>query len=314
MIATPAPRGAGTGNRVTALRWAARLRSLGCRVRVVERWDGEAADALIALHAVKSADSARAFHAAHPGRPLIVGLAGTDVYGAAGRPAPGALETLALATRIVALQPLAIEALPLDLRARARTIFQSAIPPAHREPPRSGAFEVAVIANLRTVKDPLLAARASRLLPPRSRVIVLHAGAALEPALGAAAAAEAGANPRWRWLGPLPRAAALALIARCRLVLLTSRSEGGAGVIAEAAACGVPVAATRVAGNVGMLGADWPALFPPGDAAGLAALLRRAETDPEFAAELARRTAALAPRFAPAAERAAWAALLGELR
>src|SRR5687767_10439736 len=69
-----------TGNHHTAQRWAGFLRKSGHRVVVEEEWDGSAADALIALHARKSAASVGRFHHVHRERPLIVALTGTDLY------------------------------------------------------------------------------------------------------------------------------------------------------------------------------------------------------------------------------------------
>jgi glycosyltransferase involved in cell wall biosynthesis len=121
-------------------------------------------------------------------------------------------------------------------------------------------------------------------------------------------------NPRYRWLGELPRWRARRLIAGSLLMVLSSRMEGGANVLGEAAVAGVPVLSTRIPGSVGLLGADYPGYFPVGDAAALAALLRRAETDPAYLAALERGVRRAAPLFAPRSEQAAWRALLAELR
>ena len=312
-IVSPAadPGGPPSGNRVTSLRWAEHLAALGARVRVIHRWEEGEDDALIALHATKTLDSAQRFLARRPGAPLVVGLAGTDVYGdLAGSPA--ALELLGRAARIVALQPKAAERLPAELRPRVRTVLQSAAPPPRRAP-RDDRFEALVLANLRAVKAPLLAARAARDLPPTSRVAVVHAGAAIDPALGAEARAETEANPRYTWLGELPHREALERLCGARLLLLTSRDEGGANSLSEALAAGVPVLATRIPGTTGMLGDDHPGLFPVDDTAGLTALLARAEEDATFLAELEAASADLAPRYTPARERSAWARLFAEL-
>jgi glycosyltransferase involved in cell wall biosynthesis len=95
--------------------------------------------------------------------------------------------------------------------------------------------------------------------------------------------------------------------------VLSSRLEGGANALGEAAALGVPILASRVPGNVGLLGARHPGLFAFGDARALRRLLLRAESDPIFYARLARASRRLAPRFRPAREAAAWRALLREL-
>ncbi|HET9622976.1 MAG TPA: glycosyltransferase, partial [Kofleriaceae bacterium] len=114
----------------------------------------------------------------------------------------------------------------------------------------------------------------------------------------------------WQWCGARPRRDAQRVLAGAELLVLTSRSEGGANVVTEAIAADVPVLSTRIAGSLGILGDDYPGYFDVGDAAGLARLLARAEHDPGFRAELRRRLAALRPLVAPAHERACWHDLL----
>src|SRR5262245_21455741 len=80
VIVTPARPGSRTGNRQTAGRWAAMLRSAGHRISVATEWTGERCDLLIALHADRSHASVRAYRNAHPKGPLIVALTGTDLY------------------------------------------------------------------------------------------------------------------------------------------------------------------------------------------------------------------------------------------
>lgn len=128
LIVTPAARRSRAGNRVTALRWAKRLRELGQHVRVGERFDGGSPDLLIALHAVKSAKSIEACRANSPSTSIVVALAGTDVYGGPSD-AAATSRSLDAATRIVALQPLARDGLAARHRERVRVIHQSA-PPA----------------------------------------------------------------------------------------------------------------------------------------------------------------------------------------
>jgi glycosyltransferase involved in cell wall biosynthesis len=127
------------------------------------------------------------------------------------------------------------------------------------------------------------------------------------------ARAEMARNPRYRWLGELSHARALARLARSRLLVLSSRLEGGANVIGEAAVRGVPILASRIDGSVGLLGADYPGFFPVGDTAALAALLGRAEADATFYARLRRTVAGSAWLFGPQRERRAWRQLLREL-
>lgn len=296
-IVTPAPRRSRRGNRVTALRWALLFRRLGHRVFVEESWSGRRCDVLVAIHASKSADSLRRWR----GGRLVVAMSGTDIYAEGGGVA--GLEAMERADRIVALQPLAAGRLPEGLRPKVRVIFQSAVPPPD-PPPRTEA--VLVLAHLRPVKDPFLVARAARRAPG---VKVLHVGAALDETMRAAAVAEERTHPGWRWLGERTHRETMRILASARYLVLPSLSEGGANVLSEAIACGTPVLASRVEGNVGILGADYPGLFPPGDEAALAALLRQPDLHPR----LVERIAALRPLVDPAREQRAWEILLEEL-
>lgn len=309
-IVTPAPRGSRKGNRVTALRWAKLLRAGGRHVRVRSELDAAPCDVLIVLHAVHGRAAVRAWiERGRPGR-LVIALSGTDVYGDSLEVDPELFEA---ADRIVALQPLAVQRLPAALRARTRAILQSAVPLAHPPPPREDVFEVVSVAHLRTVKDPFLAARAAERLPESSRIEVVHVGAALDKAIAAQADVVSRDNPRWTWLGPVPRSEVLELLARARVFVQSSRHEGGANALSEAVAQGTPILATRVPGNVGVLGEGHPGLFRAGDERELAQLLERCERDEGFLDDLRAATRALRPLVAPRRECEAWSKLLDEL-
>jgi putative glycosyltransferase (TIGR04348 family) len=313
LIITPAPAGSRKGNRVTALRYAQLLRQLGHRVLIREEYRDEVCDVLVALHARRSSAAVAAFRRAHPHGPLIVVLTGTDVYGDI-RTDAHARQSLEMASRLVVLQRLAIEELPKHLRSKARVVLQSAeaIAPARRA---NGDFDVCVLGHLRPVKDPFRTALAARRLPATSRVRVLQVGGALTPDMERRAHAEAnGRNPRYRWLGNLPRPKALRVLAGSRLLVLTSRLEGGANVISEALAASVPILSSRIPGSVGILGDDYPGYFPYGDTAALTRLLLRAEEDPDFYKELKAHCRRLRPLVRPVHERETWRRLLRELR
>ncbi len=315
LLITPAPPGSRKGNRITARRWAGLLRSLGHRVAIGEEYRKERCDLLIALHARRSATAMQAFHGAHPDRPIVLALTGTDLYEDI-HSDPRAQKSMELASRLIVLQPLGIAELPPHLREKTRVIYQSAeAPPAARRIPgrKRTLFEVCVLGHLRPVKDPFRTALASRLLPVSSRLRVLHVGAALSPEMAKQARAEAGANPRYRWLGDLPRWKALRVLARSRLLVLTSKMEGGANAISEAIAAGVPVLASHISGSVGLLGADYPGYFPVGDTRTLADLLHCAEFDTGYYKSLKTRIQRLRPLVRPARERQSWRRLLGEL-
>jgi putative glycosyltransferase (TIGR04348 family) len=312
-IVTPAPPGSRKGNRITAVRWARLLRQLGHRVAICQEYRGERCDLLVALHAHRSFDAVHRFRSAHPDRPVIVVLTGTDVYDEIHTSAAGK-QALELASRLIVLQPLAVAELPEHLRPKARVIYQSCEAPRGSPPPRKDVFEVCVLGHLRPVKDPFRTAEASRLLPPSSRVRVLHLGAALSPDMAERARAETEANPRYRWLGELPRWKALRVLARTRLLVLTSRLEGGANVISEAIAASVPVLASHIPGSVGLLGSGYPGYFPVGDTQALAGLLGRAETDHRFHHMLKAWCRGLRALVRPARERQDWKRLLREFQ
>src|SRR5215475_6441738 len=313
VLITPARPSSRSGNATTTVRWTRILRGLGHDVHVADHYDGAAADLMIALHAWRSAEGIRNFRARFPDRPLIVALSGTDIYEYIDRDPAPTLHSLACADRLVALQELARRRVPARFRPKVRVIYQSAPPvrPSGPRPKRS--FDVAVIGHLRDVKDPFRAAKAARLLPPASRIRVVHLGAAETPRWAAMAKAEMKRNPRYLWRGDRPRGEVRRLLGRARAMVLSSLSEGGANVISEAAAAGLPVLASRIDGSVGLLGRDYPGYFPVGDTAALARLLHRLETDPDFRARLRCATARRALLFRPAREKAAWQALIREI-
>ena len=150
-------------------------------------------------------------------------------------------------------------------------------------------------------------------MPDSSRIRAVHVGAALSADMRERACAEMTANPRYEWLGELPRWRALRVLARCRLLVLTSRMEGGANAVSEALACSVPVVSSAISGSIGLLGPDYPGYFPVGDTRALADLLVRAETQAKFYNALKRRCAHVRSIVDPGRERRSWQELLAEL-
>ena len=93
---------------------------------------------------------------------------------------------------------------------------------------------------------------------------------------------------RYQWIGEVSHADALKMISQSRLMVISSRMEGGAHVVSEAIALGIPVIASDIPGNRGLLGEDYPAYYPVADESALANLLYRSETMPTFYASLQR--------------------------
>ena len=281
-IALITPYGADSqnGNWHTAARWAGFLRDAGHHVEVAIHWNGEPADVMIALHARRSALSIQAFSAWHPDLPLVVVLTGTDLYRDIQHDAD-AQESLRLAHRLVVLQEKGLDELTPELHPKTRVIYQSA-PDISRQPRSQDTFEVLVVAHLREEKDPFRAALASTSLPEQSRVRVTHLGRALSPEMENTASTMQVQNPRWKWLGGVSHNDVIAHLSRANLLVISSRMEGGANVICEALAADVPVIASDISGNIGMLGQDYPGYYPVGDEQALAELLSKAETDVDF--------------------------------
>jgi putative glycosyltransferase (TIGR04348 family) len=314
-LACPVSARSRRGNRVTAVRWARILKGLGHRVTIARDYEGQECDLLVALHARRSYDAIRRFRRRYPHGPLVVALTGTDLYRDI-RTSRHARRALEWADRLILLQPCGRAELPAAVRGKARVIYQS-VRRGPRRPagdrPGRDTFEVCVLGHLRGEKDPLRAALALRRLPAAPRVRVTHAGEALSPALARRARSAMARDGRYRWLGEVPRWRARQILARSDALVLSSRMEGGANVVSEAIAAGVPVLASHIPGNVGLLGPRYPGYYPVGDTEGLARLLARAASDARFYGRLVRAIAELAPLADPARERAAWRELLGEL-
>jgi len=311
VVVTPATAGSRHGNRHTAARWAALLRALGHRVRIQVAWDGAPADLMIALHARRSHDSVVRYALAFPDRPLVLVLTGTDLYRDI-RSDPNAEESMALATRMVVLQEMGLRELHPALRAKTRVIYQSARHVA-AQIPLKGCFEVVVSGHLRDEKDPFRAVAALAHLPPESRIRITHIGAAMTPEMARSARHWSRREPRYRWLGELPHGRALRVLSRARLMVNSSRLEGGANVVGEALAAGVPVLASRISGNIGMLGSRYAGYFPVENERVLAELMWRAESDPAFCRELKAQCRKRRALVAPRREREALRRLLAEL-
>ena len=312
-LITPAAARARTGNRHTALRWAAFLRAAGHRVTVSQVWRPDShTDLLLALHARRSHASIRAFHARHPSRPLVLALTGTDLYRDIHESAQ-ARESLEMAHAFIVLQAQAIESLPARLRERASVVVQSCATRLRHAPLRRG-FRVCVIGHLREEKDPLRAAAALRHLSRDLPIEIIQLGEALDPRLAAAARAMMRRDARYVWLGGLPHHRALRWLASSHAMVISSRMEGGANVVSEAIRIGVPIIASRIPGNLGLLGRDYPACFRTGSDLALARLLQRAAADLVFYRQIRQRVRGLRASVAPRAEARALLAAISRAR
>ena len=321
LIVTPAAAGSTKGNRITAERWATLLSQLEHEVRIETGCVDGDFDCMITLHATRSHPSMVAFQKSCPGKPIALCLTGTDLHlDLVGKRSDDSMriarESLKLCDRIVLLEPEGARQLPAEFQDKVVVIVQSANAVEQRSKPSPelfGEFVICIVGHLRTEKDPFLAAEASRLLPADSRITIAHYGEALSPEIEEQARQLTETNPRYAWHGPLAHFETMQKIAASQLMLLTSRVEGAPSVISEAIVNTVPVLATKIPASIGLLGSDYPGLFPVGDTKSLFQMMLRAERDAKFLESLKHYVASLAPRFSADVEKKSLGDLLSLL-
>lgn len=304
-LITPAAPGSRAGNRATAERWARLLRASGHRARIITEYDdADPMDLLIALHAWRSSEAIRQYRARYPSVPLIVALTGTDIYRFQKTHPEATAYSMAEADALIGLHDRVADDLPVAHHHRLYTLFQSAEPLPRCQRPVQSRFDGVVIGHLRDEKDPLRTAWAARQVPAASRLNVIQLGRAHNDHWQALAEQEARENPRFDWKGELPRWQVRRHMAKARLMVISSVMEGGANVVSEACVAGLPVIASDIPGNLGLLGADYPGIYPVADTSALREQLLRAERDPDFLEALRAGVAARAPLFSPENEQA----------
>ena len=328
LIISPALSSANNGNWQTASRWSNMLKPT-FEVTIAQAWNGEPFEVMLALHARRSADSiakwalSKGVTADAPG--LGVVLTGTDLYRDIQSDA-SAQASLVYAQALVVLQECGLDALPTALRHKARVIFQSIEAQSIALPAASGAAKIiktgqhmraVMVGHLRDEKSPQTLFAAARLLKHRTDIFIDHIGDGLDADLAAQAQNCAAECPNYRWLGGLPHKTTLRHIQRAHVLVHASKMEGGAHVIIEAVCSGTPVLASKIAGNVGMLGAHYAGYFEHANAQSLARLLVRCRDDQisanEFYGQLMAECAQRAPLFLPATEQAALNQWVAEL-
>lgn len=309
MIVTPAFADANNGNWQTARRWA-RMLGAAYRVRLAAAWDGGEEALMLALHARRSAASAARWRALRPSAPLIVALTGTDLYRDIAEDA-AAQASLQFADRLIVLNELGVRALPERFRSKTRVVLQSCV--ARQSGVKTQRhLRALMVGHLRAEKSPGTFFDAARLLAHRHDILLDHVGAALDPALGAQASSLTAEHTHYRWLGALAHADTRKRIQAAHVLVHPSRMEGGAHVVIEAVRSGTPVLASRIDGNLGLLGEHYGGCFPVGDSQALAALLQQLRDEPAMLVHLQQQCNERAPLFDPARESAALHALVSE--
>lgn len=302
---------ASSGDVVTAKRWAEIFYALRHEVTLGEAGENTPCDVLVAIGAAACAAEVHRSYRMAPDRAVIVAITGPDLEVTSKQPAVNS--AIELATRIVTFQPATVELLPRAVRYKVSVIFQSAVALKSQVLPRRDCFSVILVSNLRDHKQPLLVAEAARLLPMNSRIRIEHYGAAIDGQIHEQVRRETLVNGRYHWSGEIAYRDLRKRLASSSVLVNTARTDDGANSISEAAVDQVPIIASRVAGNIGVLGESYPGFFTAQSAEDLAHQLQRAETDEAFYRKLREALADVARRLTPAEERRQWRQLLAQI-
>ncbi|MGA1691867.1 MAG: glycosyltransferase [Burkholderiaceae bacterium] len=298
LIVTPYGPETGSGNWRTADRYHRLLMQAGVAASTVvgepSVADLSSASCGLLLHARRSHAAGVRF--AQAGKPYAVVLTGTDLYAdLQGHTSTAwrqqAEQTILGSKAVVGLQADACNCLrgllpqaPPCVVIPQTTGFRAGVQSsAHARaqawsaPPAS--LHTLLVGHVRPEKDPLTAYRAVTLLAQAQQplpVCLTHLGGVLDAGLDAQLAAWVHEQhaPVQRE-GQVPHERVRQAMLEADLLVAPSRMEGGALVLAEAAAVGLPIVASRIPGHVGILGEQHPGWFEPGDAADLSARLQR---------------------------------------
>lgn len=306
-VASPYPLSELKGNSVTTERIVEILREAGFEARGSHGFDGFPADALISLHAKKGAQAVVDYRKVCPKGKRIVLLTGTDIYD--DFPKGLGLVSLEAADHIAITHEESLPMIPERFHEKVVIVPSSLeMPPVKAAPkhPPFSPFVISVVGHLRPVKRPFLTIEAVAKHPEWD-VEVWQLGEALDEESAATARTWVEKDSRYRWFGGLPREEGLRRCADSSLSVNSSILEGGANAVLEAMTMGVPMLASRIPGNIGLLGNDYPGFFDGEEIEGkLAEILAKPK-------ELNRWTEAAAARlpiFSRKNEREAWKNLL----
>ena len=312
-LITPAKKYSRNGNRATALRWARILRGLGHHVEVSVKYDRGKADLMVALHAWRSAESIKNYKNRYPDGPLLLALTGTDINSYIYSDSTPTINSMRSADFLICLHDLVFEVIPEEFHKKLRIIYQSALPLSQDRKPSKSHFEICLVGHLRDEKDPLRGAYALRGLPESSRLRLIHLGKAYNKAWERKANTEMERNPRYIWKGEKTGWEVRKEFSKAHLMLISSIAEGGANVVSEALVARVPVVASMINGNVGMLGKDYLGYFDVGDETSLRALLLKCENDKSFMQTLVKSCEVRSRLFNLSEEERRWKELLAEI-
>lgn len=311
-LISPAKIDSRDGNRTTAVRWKNILQSLGHTVSIRQEYSGNDVDLMLALHAWRSEKSIRLFSQKYPNRPLLVALTGTDVHRFQYTHQAQTLQSLECADILIGLHANIASTIPQQYHHKVRVIFQSTETKRLRRYKSNKIFKICIAGHLRDEKDPLRPAYAARSLPKCSRIKISQFGKAHTKHWEQLAKHETSSNQRYRWYGEITQSLLSKKFSQSDLLVLPSRMEGGANIISEAIMSNLPVVASRITGNLGLLGEDYAGYFNVESTKDLKTLLMHCESSSRFYKKLIRQCKARQSLFSPEREKHSWKQLLVE--
>ncbi|PQJ28226.1 glycosyltransferase [Rubritalea profundi] len=309
LISSAYPLSSPKGNSITAKRIAKLLTQAGHAAQAINTDMPPPADAMIALHATKTLAASKRFKVNSPNRKLIIYLTGTDIYREQTNNNPEFKEALILADALVVSQRASLASIPSEFQDKSHFVPASVLLPPLKKVSSPPSPSLALIGHLRSVKNPFLMNKALKELDGL-KLDVFTLGAALEPNMLHEVHNWQQADSRFHWLNDVPYTKALSWIQQVDFTLNTSHSEGGSNAVAESIVLGTPVLASKIEGNVGMLGDDYLGYFEPNNASSLARLIHLAVTDYSFHQNLLQQITDLQQNFLPEKETAGWLKLL----
>ena len=258
-VASPYPLTDLKGNSVSTKRIVGILNESGYQARGSHGFDGESADVLISLHSYKGTQAVDDFRRQFPGGKVIVLITGTDLY--VDLPEGRGISTLEKADVIVLPYEEARGEILKDFEDKLYVVPSSLTIPEIEATPQSDQFVITIVGHLRPVKRPFLTIEAVAAHPEWGNIEVRQLGEALDEKSADTACDWEEKDTRYQWLGALPREESLAICAGSSLTVNSSRSEAAANAVLEAMTLGVPILASRIEGNIGLLGVDYPGYF-----------------------------------------------------
>ncbi len=310
IVTTPYGRDSLQGNTVTALRVISILEEAGVDAMMLCRGEEmQRADVIIALHARKSSHYLADFMELNPEGKVIVYLTGTDLYDDVPSGCLICMKSMELADGLVVSQGASLGSVPEGFLAKSAVVRKS----IHLPEGLIGGCDTEpdlflFVGHMRAVKQPFMGVEALQLLDDSVRFMLL--GKEVDPGLGKLAEGWQVRDPRFKWLGGLGYVETLGWMKRSVVTVNTSLMEGGSNSVGESIVLGVPVLATRIEGNVGMLGEDYAGYFDVDDEQGLSDLMYKVLNDPSYLEMLREQVRVRGEKFSRENEARDWVSVI----